>query len=194
MPEEILIQPILPEVLAVDTTDNTILSGEISDNHLIDLDAGEVPVEELDVTLVLPKTLEVESVSGIPGEETVTLSLHVGLGFEEPEVAQPTVPVNVLNILNSMVVGDISELIQALNSLTPVPGPAGELVHLTQVQLNALQAAGELDKKVVYFITNRGRMAIANNSSSYKEFIGIHIGDDPPEDTSLIWFDTNAID
>lgn len=68
-----------------------------------------------------------------------------------------------------------------------------KVVPISRLELNGLANTNSLVKGELWFIEDEGRLAIPTANNKFNIFFAVHIGSTPPEDTTVIWFDTGII-
>lgn len=66
------------------------------------------------------------------------------------------------------------------------------VIPTTQNDLNSLANTNSLNEGELWYLTDQGRLAVPTSSSEYNQFYAFHVGPTPPDDTSVIWFDTSS--
>lgn len=152
-----------------------------------------VPDQSLVMTIHSPQELLLVGFDEVDEEGIEGVEMTIG-GGDALAITSPSQQVSAVvnQLTSSFVIGNITELLNALQQFQPMPGPAGEVVTLTLAELDALAAQGRLTA-VIYKLSDTGSLAIARNSTTYDTYFGIHIGPTPPENTNLVWFNTSPL-
>lgn len=66
------------------------------------------------------------------------------------------------------------------------------VIPVTLATFQNLANTNSLKPGDLWYITDEGRLVVPTGESSYNQFFACHIGPTPPDDTSLIWFDTSS--
>lgn len=67
-----------------------------------------------------------------------------------------------------------------------------KVVPISRNELSNLAITNSLVKGELWYIEDEGRLAVPTSENKFNVFFAVHIGNTPPEDTSVIWFDTGV--
>lgn len=67
-----------------------------------------------------------------------------------------------------------------------------KVVPITRNELSQLAITNSLRTGDLWYVSDEGRLAIPNSESTFQVFFAAHVGPTPPDDTTVIWFDTGV--